>query len=588
MALIAICGGIWYSQRQPAATSVNLQAIPLTSYIGNELSPSLSPDGKQIAFSWNGENQNNFDIYVKLVSGGSPQRITNLAAIETAPAWSPDGSQIAFVRMNSDPKQPAQVFVISPFGEAERKVADTVNETSNDWPWIAWAPDGKSIAVLGRESPNESPGIFQVFLETSERRRLTKPPSDSFWGDRMFAFSPDGKRLVFARFSIAQSADLFLLDLPSASEAKRVTTRMRFISGVAWLPGGKDLLFSSPVSAGSYRFGVNFIPDSALWRLTVDAVPAAPQQISGLQGPPGRLSVSGMGQLVYERALHDTNLWFFDTTGNMNTRPDRIAVSTQAEMAPQFSADGQKLAFASDRSGSLEIWVADMQGSAPSRQLTKLNASSHSPRWSPNGGRIVFSSLIENNRDLYLINADGSSLRRLTHDPFEQGRPSFSQDGRFVYHYATPDGGQNIWKIPVEGGPAAQVTTNGGHEAFESPDGSTVYYTKGPFYPDERALFAHRQGGGSDTRVLDGVWDGCWSVTRNGICFVELPKVSGEPPLFVRFWDFRTSRMHQLGSLDRSIVVPNPGFSASWDGRRFALSQIDHINADLMLISKFQ
>jgi Tol biopolymer transport system component len=72
--------------------------VPLTSDPGTQHSPSFSPDGNQDAFSWNGEKQDNYDIYVKLIGSPAPLRLTSDAAEDTAPAFSPDGRTIAFIR----------------------------------------------------------------------------------------------------------------------------------------------------------------------------------------------------------------------------------------------------------------------------------------------------------------------------------------------------------------------------------------------------------------------------------------------------------------------------------------------------------
>ena len=96
---------------------------PLTAYPGIQAQPSLSPDGSQVAFSWNGPNEDNFDIYVKLVGPGEPVRLTSAAERDVAPSWSLDGRQIAFLRYTS--RQHASVIVIPALGGGvEKKIAD--------------------------------------------------------------------------------------------------------------------------------------------------------------------------------------------------------------------------------------------------------------------------------------------------------------------------------------------------------------------------------------------------------------------------------------------------------------------------------
>jgi eukaryotic-like serine/threonine-protein kinase len=121
-AAVLVGATAWFSFRQPSKpTSQTSKIWPLTTYPGTERHPSFSPDGSQIAFSWNGSKQDNFDIYVKLVSGGPPLRLTTNAAADTAPSWSPDGTQIAFLRHVGDR---GSIFLISPLGGPERKLTE--------------------------------------------------------------------------------------------------------------------------------------------------------------------------------------------------------------------------------------------------------------------------------------------------------------------------------------------------------------------------------------------------------------------------------------------------------------------------------
>ena len=84
---------VWRSaaRHRPESAALPFTAIPLTTYPGREQQPSFAPDGNSVAFSWNGETEDNWDIYVKLIGPGSPQRLTSDPAMDLSPAWSPDG-----------------------------------------------------------------------------------------------------------------------------------------------------------------------------------------------------------------------------------------------------------------------------------------------------------------------------------------------------------------------------------------------------------------------------------------------------------------------------------------------------------------
>src|SRR5262245_1155822 len=135
LGVLTLVGFGWLVLRSgPASIPPLSSPVPLTSYPGIELSPTFSPDSTQVAFSWDGESQDNFDIYVKLVDRSDAVRLTSNPASDKSPAWSPDGRQIAFVRDEA-------IFLIAPLGGAERKLADL---EAND---IAWTRDSRSLIV---------------------------------------------------------------------------------------------------------------------------------------------------------------------------------------------------------------------------------------------------------------------------------------------------------------------------------------------------------------------------------------------------------------------------------------------------------
>lgn len=103
------------------------RATALTTFAGVELDPSLSPDGNHVAFTWNGEKQDNTDVYVQMIGSGAPLRLTTDPRTEENPVWSPDGRWIAFLRFESIApmsRSRGELRLIAPLGGPEQKLAD--------------------------------------------------------------------------------------------------------------------------------------------------------------------------------------------------------------------------------------------------------------------------------------------------------------------------------------------------------------------------------------------------------------------------------------------------------------------------------
>ena len=547
-----------------SAEAPKFQPVPITSLVGSETDPTLSPDGNQVAFSWDGERGDNADIYVKLVSGGPLLRLTTDPARDYAPSWSPDGGRIAFLR--GDPSGGQSLMLIAPLGGPERKVAGVLPLARDTG--LAWTPDSESIAFVDRALPSEAPSIFQISLVTGERRKLTTAPADH-WGDLYFSFSHDGKRLAFARYRHSSEADLYVLDLWTGAEPKRLTA-MGWTSGkIAWTPSGNDIIYSARDS---------------LWRYPHRNAAAQPSALAGSGDSVIHPSVSTSGRLVYVHRNLDRNIWRLDLV-SPGAAPTRVVASTRDDGHPHLSRDGTKLVFSSTRTGSREIWVCDSTG-ANSAQLTHLRGEAHSPKWSPDGTRIAFSFLSNGNRDIYTMDASGGSLRRLTTDPSEQGRPNWSRDGASLYYYSTGNPMQ-IWRMAAAGGPGVQVTTNGGHAGQESPDGKDLLYDK--VY--ELGVFRRPLAGGEEVMFLDKAKPGWWAPTTKGIYFAEVARWGGQvlaPPVPIRLWDYRTGKISAVATIEQPIFMQTIGLSASLDGKVLVWEQIDQQDSDLMLVDNFR
>jgi Tol biopolymer transport system component len=258
--LIAMVFYVAGFDRTPAAkpTGAAGSAIPLTSYPGMEGTPSLSPDGSQVAFSWNGETKDNFEIYVKLVGPGQPWRLTTNPARDEQPSWSPDGRSIAFNRYVTE--STADLMVIPALGGGERRLT-TIMVMPTTHPLmaaLAWTPDGRWVVFSGRPSEDKPYGLWLTSLHHSETRLLTANPGSS---EESSDFSPtlsqDGRRLAFIRVTTVSQNAVYVLplsaELTATSPPSRVTRANSGFLGVAWTPDGSGLLLSSGGHLGLSR-----------------------------------------------------------------------------------------------------------------------------------------------------------------------------------------------------------------------------------------------------------------------------------------------------------------------------------------------
>ncbi len=210
-------------------------AGPLTAYQGFENASSLSPDGSQVAFSWNGPTLDNFDIYVKLVGPGEPIPVTKDPARDDNPSWSPDGKLIAFERFTAPDR--ADVYVVPALGGGERKVAvDVISESrfemlNGSSGSLSWSPDGKWLAHRGGATEK---GIWLSAVDGSGSRRLTETGSEP-------TFSEDGRSLAFVQRATAGFA-VFVVPLAPgfvpAAGPKQVTPEAPIVRSVAGLRVG--------------------------------------------------------------------------------------------------------------------------------------------------------------------------------------------------------------------------------------------------------------------------------------------------------------------------------------------------------------
>lgn len=561
------------------------EAVPFTTYQGSEIRPSFSPDGSQVAFSWDGPKQDNFDIYIKIPGSEVPFRLTSDPAFDLSPRWSPDGRTVAFLRIL--PSSRLAVILIPALGGQERTLA-TFRSVRRDafggginnaaLPGLSWSPDGKWLAAPGIvESAGIADRIWLVSVETGELHPITTPPEGSF-GDMDPAFSPDGTAIVFGRTDGNQNAK-FLLRQQLRSDATPDGPPIELSGGEllpsspAWTPDGKEILFAT----NSRRSKRPAYRVSALGKSTPVPIPQLGTGISALA-----LSRTG-NRIVWAQGAIDPNIWRVDLTG-LNSQEvvarEKFASSTSREAFPQYSPDGSQIAFYSNRGGHIQqVWICRADGSLP-MQLTTMRADLNgTPRWSPDGKTISFdSSQAGGAYQVFTVSSNGGRPKQLTTVDVNYAS-NWSRDGRWIYFASTHAGTTNVWKTPAGGGARVQVTENGGAAATESPDGKTLYYNK-PV--GTGSLWSRSVEGGAETKLLDSLFRFNYAVTAKGIYYTPFPGPDGTTT--VNYLDLATGKSRVLFR----IGVPDHGLAVSPDGRYLLFTQIDSGGSDLMMLDNFK
>ncbi len=242
----------------------------------------------------------------------------------------------------------------------------------------------------------------------------------------------------------------------------RITHDECSFNGLTWMPDGRNIVYSSR-RKGPFM----------LWRVAASGS-GSPEQISAADDasfPKASRGPGGTVRIVFEQHVRNSNIWRRRLAGNASdavaTTGDRLIASTRLDSSPQFSPDGRRIAFATDRTGYQEIWSSDADGNNQAA-VTNLRAqSTGSPRWSPDGNRIAFDVLSTKGRAIYLVDMRGGPPQQWT--PWgNAARPSWSRDGRWIFFGGRdPAGGTQVWKISTSSDRTIQqVTSDGGFEAL--------------------------------------------------------------------------------------------------------------------------
>jgi serine/threonine-protein kinase len=448
----------------PAAPFSDARPFQVTSAPAWELQPAISPDGGRIAYASN--EGGNLDVFIIGSEGGKPVALTHDPAADYDPTWFPDGSAVAFTsqrrgrndvwkmgQLGGEPTllvESAAHPAISPDGRriafirpdsagVQRiAIADLDNPARSKvltgpadglWDHLSpsWSPDGSRLAYAAFD------GLWEVSAKGGPARRVLagdEADQDPIW-------SADGTTLYFASY---RGGPLALWRVPATGGAPtRVTLgtgaeshpslsadNLRFAycteepdnyTVVRDLASGRETaipcqrqdLFPALTPNGD---GIVFASDRWGARLDLwfqplaDGAPSGEaRRLTSQGGDASHPVVSPDGRWIAYYLVKGDNrdVWITSLDGGI---PQRITEDLSADFQPAWSPDSERIAFASERTGSSRIWVQCISHGAPVGEpyaVTSDDFGAVAPAWSPEGGRIAFVGIRGRASEVYVV-----------------------------------------------------------------------------------------------------------------------------------------------------------------------------------------
>ncbi|HUO96005.1 MAG TPA: hypothetical protein VMT92_07215 [Steroidobacteraceae bacterium] len=523
---------------------------------GVKTSPSFSPDGRQLVYSWR-QGAGPAKLYVRALPNGAPRALTGGGGEDVYPVWSPRGDLIAFQRRAD---AGCAVLAIPPAGGEMRLLGDC--DFGGGGP-MTWLRDGSALIYTHRSAWVLPTQIVSVSVSEARMVGVTNPVVGGP-GDSSPALAPTGRRLTFLRARAPGAADLMLLEL-GGNLPERLTRDGVPTAGAAWEPAGLTLIFASP------RAG-----HDALWRSRVNGT--APELLLAGPDPLRAPALSSDGRsLAFER---------WHVTSRITRRPldpNGAALAPwreggALERGAQVAPDGRRVAFVSNRGGRDQLMLVPAAGGEPVALTKESFDHLESPRWSPDGRSIACAAARGGALDVWVVDVASGAAERVTSDGKSRA-PSFSRDGRYLYFGSARGGSWQIWRRPWPGdGAPEQLTAEGGLAALESRDGNLLYFVR----PDRRGLWQRgREPGGDDALIspeLSPLDFRNFEVTADAIWFVT--RSEDGPPRLARY-SLIDGRYTAGAALP--AILPDSGIALAPDGKSLLIAEAAASQVDLEL-----
>lgn len=444
---------------------------PMALTPGNDLEamPAVSPAGRTLAYVTRRPDSPHFKIYVRPLAdrGSFGQPLDTGAGEAFYPSWSPDGRTLAFLRCTPGLCEICTLPATS--GAVHVVRAMPRFSLVDDRPYYiylrlnpVWTPDGRSIIFPYRDLDGDSQRLVRHDLDTDAEEVLT---SGKQWEeDHAPALSPDGKSLAFFRANLSY-ADVMQVDLKTHRQTTVASHLSLPTNGLTWSPDGHGMVISRQEPNKPW----------ALWWISLSGI--SRQLPVALESPQAPVFTPDGTTLMVLSVDRSQSLAV--VTDENPSMPHELFTSHQHDLSVAFAPDGRDAAFLSDRSGSTEVWLAEVtaEGALHNRQLTHgLAAGTSFLSWSPRGQKLVLSSGKERG-SVWIVDVHTGEVTTIYVPQLTRSlifSPVWAEDEKSLYVAVSGDH-SGIFRIGLENGfPVQQLVED--HTWLLQIDGARALY----------------------------------------------------------------------------------------------------------------
>jgi Tol biopolymer transport system component/DNA-binding winged helix-turn-helix (wHTH) protein len=552
---VAIIGAVAWRVEKPKLIQRATGAVPLTTLLGEERMPDFSPDGQRLVFAWTGDSGDaGFDLYLKTLDSERLTRLTHSSATAISATWSPDGTRIAFTRASDTD---GGVFVIPATGGEARKLTDA-SFTQESLIHPAWSPDG---ATLAYPAMNESGSQVVRLLTFDGAKDQPFEPAPQCRDAGAPAWSGDGKQLAFVCMTSVAIYEVYVAKPSTSAAPRRIATMQGFPQGLVWIPEANRILIANDSGSGS-----------GVWELELDGTLHAPLALEEVVGPG---ITARNGKAAFTRARQIIDIWHVDLAPDAVPLPRKWISSTRSQITPQYSPDGARIAFQSNRSGSPEIWIADADGRNAVRITHFGGPLTGAPAWCSDGRRLAFDARESGTSAVYVVDVLERAPRRVVTPQTNLALPVWSADCRWIL---ASDGRESLYRVPSDGGEAQLFTSRHSYMAAVIGDRVVFNVTEA----DGVTLWMKPLEGGEETRI-PGLprlaYVDSWAATEQSIYFTDSTRV----PPGLRRYDFATASTPFATEIVEPTALGGLGLAVSRDGKSVLFTHTEDTQSDLVL-----